>query len=71
MKKEKLKARLTVTVTETEKDVHTKVQGLIDPDMDTMDRANIAHQVIKSLDITVTDVVMWWLADSKEEENEQ
>ena len=68
MNKEKLRAKLTVTVTETEKDVYTNVAGLLDPNMDTMDRAAIVYHLIKSLNITVTDVVKWWIVDSKEEE---
>ena len=46
---EKLRAKLTVTVTETEKDVHTNVSGLVKPDIDNMDRADIAFHVIKAL----------------------
>ena len=67
---EKLRAKFTVTVTETKKDVHTKIQGLIDPHLDTMDRAAIVHNMIKSLDITITDVVAWWIAESKEEDEQ-
>lgn len=68
MENKKLRAKIIVTVKETNENVETLVQGIVAPDMDTMDRADIALHVINSLKITVTDVVIWWLTETKEKE---
>lgn len=68
---EKLRAKIIVTVTETKDQVDTQVAGIVKPKLDTMDRADIAFHVIKSLGITVTDVVIWWIANSEEKEDAQ
>lgn len=56
---ERIKAELTIRVTESEDQLYTFIKGLTDNSMDKWDKADVVSHLCKSFEITPWDVILW------------